>query len=634
MLIDGKIKVKLSQVNFTYGENAYLPYSAGLLQAFVNSDPRLKNCIEFMPIQFLRSDIDEAAKDAASAGILGLSSYIWNWEYTKELAFRAKSLNPNLVVVVGGPQVPHKEENLFQSFPYFDIVVIGEGEEIFRNLLFYFVSGEGSLEDIPGLAINREGVSVVTAKHQRISDITVIPSPYLTGVFDEILDTHDLKFQVSQETHRGCPYSCTFCDWGSATMQKVKRFDHKRIIEEFGWMAKNRIEVLYNCDANYGLFPEDEDLTDALILTKKTFGYPIKFRAAYAKNSNDRVFRIAEGLNNAGMSKGVTLSLQSLSELTLTNIKRRNMKINDFSELIDIYETARIPTYTELIVALPGETLESFRSGIDTLFKAGQHDGLNIYPAMVLPNAQLNEESYKSDHNIHFIETPMLLSHGTRESSGPQEKYNIVVQTSSMPRDKWVESMFYSWVTQALHCMNLTQQIAIYLNLKFEVSYTEIYTKFINWAKSIPRVEAEFESLIEMANSVSIGHGSLDIEDSRFGEIIWPVEEILFLRLQELDFVDLMSDFLLSIFNVDEDTALDLIKFQKFSLRNPKNNLGRIETFQFDWRLLRKNTIPEKTVISLKNATQNQFGDIKDYAREVVWYGRKGSTMLNELIEN
>jgi hypothetical protein len=182
--------------------------------------------------------------------------------------------------------------------------------------------------------------------------------------------------------------------------------------------------------------------------------------------------------------------------------------------------------------------------------------------------------------------------------------------------------------------MNLTQQIAIYLNLKFEVSYTEIYTKFINWAKSIPRVEAEFESLIEMANSVSIGHGSLDIEDSRFGEIIWPVEEILFLRLQELDFVDLMSDFLLTIFNVDEDTALDLIKFQKFSLRNPKNNLGRIETFQFDWRLLRKNTIPEKKVISLKNVTENQFGDIIDYAREVVWYGRKGSTMLNELIEN
>ena len=102
---------------------------------------------------------------------------------------------------------------------------------------------------------------------------------------------------------------------------------------EYDWMAKNRIEVLYNCDANYGLFPEDQELTDALVETKARTGWPKKFRAAYAKNSNERVFDIAKKLNDAGMSKGVTLSLQSLDDLTLDLIKRRNMKINDFSSL-------------------------------------------------------------------------------------------------------------------------------------------------------------------------------------------------------------------------------------------------------------------------------------------------------------
>jgi putative methyltransferase len=141
-------------------------------------------------------------------------------------------------------------------------------------------------------------------------------------------------------------------------MQKVKRFPAERIVAEYEWMAKNQIEVLYNCDANYGLFPEDEGLTEALVSCKRKFGFPSKFRAAYAKNSNDRVFRIARALNDAGMSKGVTLGLQSLDETTLEQIKRRNMRINDFASLIKQYSDGKMPTYTELIVALPGETFE------------------------------------------------------------------------------------------------------------------------------------------------------------------------------------------------------------------------------------------------------------------------------------
>lgn len=356
------VKIQLAQINFTYGNNAYLPYSAGLLQAFLMKHHSLMDRIEFEEIMHLRQPIEQTAARAAKADIFGVSCYIWNWEYSKELARRTKELNPDIVIVFGGPQVHHQDENVFCDLPFVDFIVVGEGEQAFAELIEFLVFKDDTshkitgLKEITGLVINESQKVLRNCPRLRIDDIDVIPSPYLSGIFDEMIQSSTLSFQVSQETHRGCPYSCTFCDWGSSTMQKVRRFSQERIFNEFEWMGKRKIEVLYNCDANYGLFKEDMDLTNKMIEVKRRYGFPEKFRAAYAKNSNQRIFEISKLLNDEGMSKGATLSLQSVDTHTLELIKRRNMRINDFSELIHMYNHARIPTYTELIVGLPGDS--------------------------------------------------------------------------------------------------------------------------------------------------------------------------------------------------------------------------------------------------------------------------------------
>ena len=626
--------IALSQVNFTYGNNAYLPYSVGLLQSSCEADSELSKKVNFLPIQYLREDIETSARTLAEADLAGVSAYIWNWEYTKQLISKAKSINPKLFIVAGGPQIPHTQENLFDILPEIDVVVVGEGERAFVEILRQRLGLDTvELLDIPGLVINIGGRPKITPPRKRLDDVSSIPSPYLTGVFDGIIEDSDLNFQVSQETHRGCPYSCTFCDWGSATMQKVKRFDRERIVAEYDWMALKKIEVLYNCDANYGLFPEDEDLTEQLVATKKKFGFPKKFRAAYAKNSNERVYKIAKNLNDAEMSKGVTLSLQSLDALTLDNIKRRNMKINDFSSLIAMYTSSQIPTYTELIIALPGETLPTFKDGINTLFEAGQHDGLNIYPAMVLPNAQLNDPVYRKTHGVEFVETPLLLSHGTREEQEVTEKYDIVVATHSMPREDWVKAIVFAWCVQALHCMNLTQQVAIYLNLKKQISFVDFYDALISQSENLPDFNSNLLLITEIAENVSRGIGAFDIEDERFGKIVWPVEEILFLKLLESDFISSLSSILINHFGLPKNEVSDLLKFQEFSVRSKGAQLGEIRDFNFNWNELKLGTVPSQGPIRYKNLTNNNFATLPDYAREVVWYGRKGSTMKNNFVE-
>ena len=629
-----KLRIKLVQVNFTYGKNTYLPYSAGLLQAYIQSFDKIANLCEFLPIEFLRTPPDPKKLEFSEIDLVGLSAYIWNWEYVKNYAKIVKRVSPRTLVVVGGPQVESGNQNFLIENSDFDIAVHGEGEKAFLGVIENIL-GSRQLDQIDGISYfdNQNSKVIKNKAAERERNIDIYPSPYLNGVFDKLILENDFGFQASQETHRGCPYSCTFCDWGSATMQKINRFSADRIFSEYEWMARNRIEVLYNCDANYGIFKEDKELTERLVNTKQQFGFPKKFRAAFAKNSNERVFEIARLLSDAEMSKGVTLSLQSLDDITLENIKRKNMRINDFSELINLYESNKMATYTELIVALPGETLDTFKKGIYTLLKAGQHNGLNIYPTMILPNAKLNDPSYKELNGIRHVRTPMLLNHGTRISEDIPEFYDIVIETRTMPQKDWIEAMVFSWAIQGLHCMNLTQMISrILLELK-GVHLEEFYSKIL-YGKSVKEtiLGTNLDKLRSIAKGVCDQTGSLDLMDTRFGDIIWPVEEILFLRLYHDGFLSELEFILKNEFDIDDDLLSDLITFQKFSLKSINDFENLSISLKHDLpSIINGNIEKSPKEISLVKVNPQKFHNFETYAREVVWYGRKGSSLVSDL---
>ncbi len=88
-----------------------------------------------------------------------------------------------------------------------------------------------------------------------------MPSPYLTGIFDELIkENPEEKWLASWETNRGCPFSCTYCDWGSATNSKVSRMHLDRVYAELDWFSKNKVEFIFCCDANFGMLPRDYDI--------------------------------------------------------------------------------------------------------------------------------------------------------------------------------------------------------------------------------------------------------------------------------------------------------------------------------------------------------------------------------------
>jgi hypothetical protein len=486
------------------------------------------------------------------------------------------------------------------------------------------------------------GTLTVNAKTKKLESLDDIPSPYTSGIFDRLIDQYpDIQFQATQETHRGCPYSCTFCDWGSATMSKVRRFGQDRLASEFEWFGSKRIELLYNADANYGLFAEDVALTEKMIEVKRKTGFPKKFRAAYAKNSNERVFEIAKLLEDEEMCKGITLSFQSMDFNVLDLIKRRNMKVNNFKELITTYRQAHIPTYTELIIGLPGETYETFVSGVDLLLTSGQHDSLSIYHAMLLENAEMNQPAYKETHGIKSQRIPMLFLHGSLEEDDLTEYYEVVTATKTMPTNDWVKTSIFAWGIQAFHCLNLTQSISVGLKEKYGIPYAEFYEGLFDYLmKSDSYLGELFKRLESIAIAVSNGNGSLDFEDRTFGDIMWPVEEILFLKAQNEDFWPAVRGFLDSRFpSIPAADLDDLIAYQRITLRVCDPETYKDVKLNSNWHsfislaLENRSTELERKSVRVSRTRLEKFDNEVDYAREVVWYGRKGSSLREKNLE-
>ena len=127
--------VQLAQINNTYAGNAWLPYSAGIVQANAQAQFDLRETYRFASPIFLREDPEKVAASLDNPDVLGLSSYIWNWEWNKALAREVRARHPNTLIVMGGPQIPNWSDGFFQSHPYADILVHGEGEVTFVNIL-------------------------------------------------------------------------------------------------------------------------------------------------------------------------------------------------------------------------------------------------------------------------------------------------------------------------------------------------------------------------------------------------------------------------------------------------------------------------------------------------------------------
>ena len=614
-------------------DQMYLPYAVGTLAAVAWSNPEIAAKWKLKKIICRRESPLNIVAQLEDPAVAAFSNYVWNYEFNLKTAELLKEKYPSCTVIFGGHNVSQNAE-LLKKYPFIDVLMFGEGEETFEKLLLSLGCG-ASLVTIPNIAY-RIGKNTVHTAFACING-TDYPSPYTTGIFDDIIaENPGTSFSAILETNRGCPYHCAFCDWGPMK-SKVRMFPMERVRGDIEWFSQHKIDYIWGADGNFGLFERDREIADMLVEAKRKTGYPQQIKVNYAKLNGDNVFYLTKSFAENGLSKSTTMSLQSTSEEALAITGRKNMSSEIFSRLLTVYRHNNIPTYTELVLALPGETKESFFEGIGRIIENGQHSVIEVYDCIVLPNSTLANPDYIKKYGIKTVHLPYVQQHTSSIDSDITEYNETVVSTFSMSQSERTDCRFLAVVVQCFHSMGLLRNLAIRLRLENNISYSEFYTRLSIWLREKDGCAWNlFPDIYRKISLVSKGINEQYVYDDVFGSVYWPMDEGAFLNIiRHYDaFFEDIKEFASGLTDLD-DITLQVIGFCKATVRIPEP-CKTPSYFDYDFPSYFRAAL-ENTPIKLGEkrcrvdaSSLRKYDVLSDYAREIVWFGRR-SQKLNLL---
>lgn len=641
-----KITVGLVQVNNSFSGQNYLPYSVGLLQAYVNRYAADPSRYAFLPLIYRREKISDVIDTLSGADMVGFSTYVWNGRISLETARRLKARNPNVLIVFGGPHVPDQPEGFLRQHPVIDVVVHNEGEKTFLQILETLPSRDWS-----GLA----GVSYVTSagdfRHNpngpRFRDLDEVPSPFLEGTFDSLIAQNPDEIWIGLwETNRGCPFKCTFCDWGSATAAKVNKFGMERLKAEADWFARNKIEYIFCCDANFGIQKRDVDISKYVAGVKKKTGYPHRLSVQNTKNATERAYLTQKILSDANLNQGVAISMQSVDTGTLEAIKRDNISLDSYMELHRRFTRDGVETYSDLILGLPGETYESFANGVNLLIKTGQHNRIQFNNLAILPNAEMGDPAYQKKYGMVTVQSEIINLHGQRieYEDDVAEVQDLVIATAAMPHDDWRRTRAFCWMTALLHFDKLLQIPMIMAHELTGLIYRDIIENFLDTDGADYPIIAEIRDFfLAEARAMQAG-GPEYVYSAEWLGVYWPTDEYIFIKLtaeRRIDqFYDEAGRLLASLVQGrtagnTEKIIAEAVKLNRALVKQPF--VSDDITLETSYDLLsfyngirhgKKQALIQTPSEVLIDRSSKVYDDFSDWCREVVWWGNKKGAYL------
>lgn len=630
--------VYLVQPSAMLNNSIYLPYSIGCIAAYSFTKSDIKNSYNLCDLIFMTSPIEDVIRKIQDPYIVGFSCYMWNIDYNLSLAKAIKEKWPDSIIAFGGPQIPD-DFSVLKEYAFIDILMHGEGEKIFYELL-KSLDENISLNYVNNISFRNINGLVRTPSHLNTS-LDDYPSPYTTGIFDKIINSPEyngIQFDTVLETTRGCPYNkCVFCYW-SGIESNLRQFPEERVKGDLKWMAKNKICFCICADSNFGILERDQNIATYITELKKEYGYPQKFETTATKNKSDLTFRINSNLEAANLNRGISLAIQSFSPDVLKIIGRKNISDEKFKNELTRYRMAGMYTYTDLILGLPGETLDSFCKGLFKVIESGQHDSINVNRCELLPNSKMYEKDFISKYKIKTIRSKLCQNHSrVSEDALSSSRSELVVETNTMSVSDWRTALRISICVQSFHCIGLLKFVAIYLRKAKNISYYQFYMNLYEWIeRDSTFIKQTLFTVCESIDRFLEGKDNLHFSDKRFGDIYWDFQEGLFLCcVAELDaFYSEISDYLKRYFD-DELLFEDLFRYQKERIELPGATTKAIET-EYDWydyfEHIFDDSIKEpKKKQSILEIAASETDNWIDYARIAAWYGRRNGKMLNKI---
>tara|TARA_Y100001973_G_C5207196_1_gene342453 strand:- start:2010 stop:3932 length:1923 start_codon:yes stop_codon:yes gene_type:complete len=629
-------KISFLEISDITANQVKLPYSTGLVWGYCRLNPTIKEnfSLQMEDWIYYRQDEDKIVEQIKDSHIIGVSNFVWNSVQNTSIIKKIKKINPQCVVVFGGQGTPKGDrcQQFCDDNPGIDILVHGEGELTFEDILLRYLIDKDWTK-VNGITINPPlGKLITTPPRERLKDIDSMPSPYLDGLFDDLVKIKDHKyaFEGTIESVRGCPYQCTFCEIGDKYFQKIAKQTNEKIFQELDWLSKNKVEFFYNADSNYGLFKEHLDQVKYMTKLKRETGYPDNIRVDWAKAKADKVVEYAHLLTEAGMMKGITIALQSMNPDVLKAVRRKNVDNGKLQEFFDLYKDKKLISYVELILGLPKETIDTFKDGIFQIMDMEFHDYVGVYPMTALPNTPFFEPNYIKEYGIDIVETTPAFFHHDYPDMLMDEKEYMVVGSDTMNREEYVEASIWRWMFMFAHFLGFTQHISRVLKSTHDISYREFYTKFYNWMENNPNtflgkeMSTTKDTLTKVLKKETLW--GRKIEETT-GEYYWDYEEATSIRIvtNREEFDNNLRSFLVDEFKYVDVTLLDdLLVFQKMISTNPFEQYPKKVPFNFNIKeVIFENKPIKNGGHTYEFNSENWDSDVKQWCTINMWWGRR-----------
>lgn len=294
--------------------------------------------------------------------VVAFSCYIWNIRETLDVIRNLKKVCPDVPVILGGPEVTYDADYWMKKHPEIDVIVIGEGEQTFLELLEAyrqaFQNGQPPLlRDVAGIAY-REGERVrFSMPRGQIEEMDSIPSPYVDHL-DE-LNNRVVYFEAS----RGCPFKCQYCL--SSIEDGVRYFSLERVKEDLLRLINHGVKTIKFVDRTFNI-------------NKK---YALEIFQFLIDNHNGTVFQfeITADILRADVldflienaPPGIfrfEIGVQSTNDET-NRLVQRIQRFDRLSQTVTkIKNSGKIDQHLDLIAGLPEEDYQSFRKTFNDVF--------------------------------------------------------------------------------------------------------------------------------------------------------------------------------------------------------------------------------------------------------------------------
>lgn len=486
MSTTAQVKVLISEINATT-RRVYLPYMWGVLRSYCAHHYRaLDGTVSWLPPLFRSMAPADAVADYADTRIdvLGLSCYTWNWERQRQVARIVKERNPHTLVVAGGPHPDYRSPRFFQDNPDIDLVVVNDGEIPFGRIIEIVAGGGTDFSAVPGVVLRDEdGHPTMTLPPEKPT--TFLHSPYLEHVelYESIIREDEGRVNLVWETNRGCPYKCSYCDWGSNTMGKLRIFDIGRVEAEAEWIFRHPFATILLTDANFGILPRDVEIARLLERLRSRFEGPKVFYYSAAKNNPDRSSEIARTFARAGIATTHYVAVQHTDPEVLAATDRANISIEKQRQVVREMLDEGVPLAAQVILGIPGDTVGKWEQVFADLMEWGIHDDYVVSEYVVLPNAPAADPAFREEWGYRTIRR-FARDLGLRRDKGAGREgcfqVEIIVESKTFTPEDWVRMRVYSDFIIALHNSGYTRRIAQYLRYTHEISYREFYDAVIN----------------------------------------------------------------------------------------------------------------------------------------------------------